>query len=202
MALVAKNYDHLLGKLPGLSEKQLKAHFGLYQGYVKKLNEIQEKLKGIDRSTANYSFSDYSELKRREAVAFNGSFLHEMYFENLSPQGGEPSRGVQDAIQKAFGSREAWEADLKAAASSTPGWVLLTFNRIDGELHHYILFEHHIGLPVHQEPILALDCWEHAYMIDYGTTKGEYLASFMKIIDWNVVNTRFDAHPRAIGASR
>ncbi len=202
MSVVARNFDHLLGKLEGLSEKQLKAHFGLYQGYVKKLNEIQEKLKGIDRSTANYSFSEYSELKRREAVAFNGAFLHEMYFENLSPQGGEPSKELADAIKKSFGSHPTWEADLKAAATSTPGWVILTHSRVDHELHHYILFEHHIGYPVHQEPILALDCWEHAYMIDYGTTKGEYLSTFVKCIDWNVVNKRFAGISRAAGAAR
>jgi Fe-Mn family superoxide dismutase len=193
MTVVAKNYDHLLGKLPGLSEKHLKAHFGLYQGYVKKYNEIQEKLKTIDRSTANYSFSEYSELKRREAVAFNGTFLHEMYFENLSAQGGGPSNELMNAIKKSFGSREVWEADIKAAASSTPGWVLLTRNRVDNELHHYVMYEHHIGYPVFQDPILALDCWEHAFMIDYGTTKGEYLATFIKCIDWNEVNKRFAA---------
>jgi Fe-Mn family superoxide dismutase len=202
MVVVAKNFDHLLGRLEGLSEKQLKAHFGLYQGYVKKLNEIQEKLKTIDRGTANYSFSEYSELKRREAVAFNGAFLHEMYFENLSPGGGEPSRELAEAIKKSFGSPAAWETDLKAAATSTPGWVILTFNRVDHELHHYVLFEHHIGYPVHQEPILALDCWEHAYMIDYGTTKGEYLAAFLKCIDWKVVNKRFAGIPRAVDAGK
>lgn len=193
MLVVARNFDHLLGKLEGLSEKQLKAHFGLYQGYVKKLNEIQEKLKTADRSTANYSFSEYSELKRREAVAFNGAFLHEMYFENLSAGGGAPSSALADAIKNSFGSHDAWAADLKAAATSTPGWVILTKSRVDHELHHYVMFEHQIGYPVHQEPILALDCWEHAYMIDYGTTKGEYLATFLKCIDWNVVNKRFAA---------
>lgn len=193
MVMVAKNYDHLLGQLEGLSEKQLEAHLGLYQGYVKKLNEIWEKLKPIDRSTANYSFSEYSELKRREAVAFNGAFLHEMYFENLSPSGGEPSAELAEALKKSFGSREDWATDLNAAALSTPGWVVLTHSRVDHTLHHYVLFEHHIGYPVHQEPLLALDCWEHAYMIDYGTTKKEYLATFLKNIDWSVVNKRYAA---------
>jgi superoxide dismutase, Fe-Mn family len=202
MIVVARNFDHLLGKIEGLSEGQLKAHFGLYQGYVRKLNEIQDKLKSIDRSTANYSFSEYSELKRREAVAFNGTFLHEMYFENLSPKGGEPSNELADAIKKSFGSRDAWATDLKAAGASTPGWVILTYSRVDHELHHYILFEHHIGYPVHQEPLLALDCWEHAYMIDYGTTKGDYLSTFLKNIDWNIVNKRFAMISEAASAAR
>ena len=64
---------------------------------------------------------------------------------------------------------------------------------MDGKLHNYILFEHHIGLPVHQEVILALDCWEHAYMIDYGTKKPDYLETFLKNVDWKVVGERLKA---------
>ena len=80
---------------------------------------------------------------------------------------------------------------MKAAASSTPGWVLLTKNNVDWQLHTYIMFEHHIGLPVNQEIIFALDCWEHAFMIDYGTNKAEYLKAFFENVDWNIVSKRF-----------
>lgn len=191
MAHQVKNFDHLLGQLKGISEKQLKAHLGLYQGYVNKLNEIEKKLEAADRGATNYSFGEYSELRRREAVAFNGAYLHELYFSNLTGKDTKPSGDLQKAIERDFGSTGAWEKDLKAAATSTPGWVLLTRNRVDGKLHHYILFEHHIGLPVHQEVILALDCWEHAFMIDYGTSKGDYLAAFLKNVDWTVVSDRF-----------
>ena len=71
MAHTNKNFEHLLGECKAfLSEKQLQAHFTLYQGYVKKLNEIEEKLAKADPTTANYSFSEYSELRRREPVAY------------------------------------------------------------------------------------------------------------------------------------
>lgn len=187
-----RDFSALLGQLDGISDAQLEAHFGLYAGYVKKLNEIEEKLISADRSATNYSFGEYSELKRREVVAFNGTYLHELYFENLGG-GSEPSPELKAAIESAFGSMEDWEADIKAAAASTPGWVLLTWNEKDQSLHHYIMYEHHIGLPVHQRPILALDCWEHAFMIDYGTKKGDYLAAFVKNVNWDVVNERFAA---------
>ncbi|MFQ5620610.1 MAG: superoxide dismutase [Candidatus Nanoarchaeia archaeon] len=193
MAREARNFDNLLGELVGISDEQLKAHFGLYNGYVKKLNEIEEKLKTQDKSATNYSFGEFSELKRREAVAFNGMFLHELYFENLAKDGGEPSLELKKVIDEAFGSWEAFELDLKSSAASTPGWVVLTKNKTDGKLHTYILYEHHIGLPVHQEIILALDCWEHAFMIDYGTKKSEYLAAFMANVNWSKVNERFNA---------
>ena len=86
MARTPKNYEHLIGKVEGLSETQLKAHFTLYAGYVNKLNEIEEKLGKVDK-TANYSYAEYSELRRREPVAYNGTFLHELYFDNLGGAG-------------------------------------------------------------------------------------------------------------------
>lgn len=187
-----KNYDYLIGNIKGITEKQLIAHFGLYKGYVNKLNEIQEKLKIQDRSAANYSYGEFSELKRREAVAFNGSYLHEKYFDNMGAAG-TPSSELKKAVEKAFGSWEAFEKDVKSSAASTPGWVVVTKNKQDGLVHTYIMYEHHIGLPVDQEIIMALDCWEHAFMIDYGTDKASYLKTFFENINWDVVNKRFSA---------
>ena len=185
------SFDHLIGQVDGLTEAQLTAHFGLYAGYVKKLNEIEEKLATTDPSMSNYSFGAFSELKRREAVAFNGAYLHQLYFENLAPDRGQVSDALKGAIEADFGGQAAFEAQMKGAAVSTPGWVLLTFNRIDRKLHSYILYEHHVGLPAHQEILLALDCWEHAFMIDYGTKKPDYLAVFFRNVNWNVVNDRY-----------
>ena len=190
MQHIQKDFSHLKGKLAGFSDAQLDAHFTLYGGYVKKLNEIEEKLKGIDRALANYSYGEYSELKRREAVAFNGSYLHEMYFDNLG-EGGSISAELKAAIEASFGSIEAWEADLKACGGSTPGWVITTFSQVDKTVHNYIMFEHHIGLPVQQKIIMTMDCWEHAFMIDYGIKKADYLTAFIKNINWKVLNERF-----------
>lgn len=193
MAHTAKDFSGLLGTLQGLSDAQLQAHFTLYEGYVKKINEIEEKLMTVDRSLANYSFGEYSELKRREAVAFNGTYLHELYFENMKGMPTEGSAQLKAALEASFGSMENWEKDMRAAAASTPGWVLLTFNKMDKKLHHYIMFEHHMNYPVHQVPLMALDCWEHAFMIDYGIKKPDYLNAFMKNLNWDVMNERFAA---------
>ncbi len=191
MAHKAKNFEHLVGSVKGLSEKQLRAHFGLYNGYVAKLNEIEDKLRSVDRKAANYSFGEFSELKRREAVAFNGTYLHEKYFENLNGKKTEPAPELVKAIEDAFGSWDNWVADVKATAASTPGWVLLTYNRRDGKVHDYVMYEHHIGLPVDQEVLMALDCWEHAFMVDYSTDKGSYLNTFFDNVDWEVVSKRY-----------
>ncbi len=195
MPHAAKDFSHLKGSLDGFSDKQLDAHFTLYGGYVAKLNEIEEKLKTADRSKANYTFNEYSELKRRECTAFNGSYLHQLYFENLSGKGGEPSDALKRLATAAFGSWDAYVADLKGSAGSTPGWVLTTKNRVDGSLHNYVMYEHHIGLPAHQDVVLALDCWEHAFFIDYGVKKADYLGAFLKNANWTEVNKRLAALP-------
>ena len=191
MAHLAKDFSGLAGTLQGLSDKQILAHLKLYEGYVKKINEIEEKLMTVDKSLANYSFGEYSELKRREAVAFNGTYLHEMYFENMIGTPTESSDAFKAALEKAFGSMANWETDMRAAAASTPGWVLLTWNMVDKALHHYIMFEHHMNYPVHQVPIMALDCLEHAFMIDYGIAKPDYVNAFLKNLDWKVLSDRF-----------
>ena len=194
MMHTVKSFPALEG-LTGFSQGQIAAHLKLYEGYVKKINEIEEKLVTVDRGLSNYSFGEYSELKRREAVALNGAYLHEMYFEGLGG-GGEASLGeggLKSALLDSFGSMEEWEKDLRAAAGSTLGWVLLTFSKIDEKLHHYIMFEHHIGLPVHQVPIMALDVWEHAFMIDFGISKPDYVSAFLKNLNWGKVEERFAA---------
>ena len=119
--------------------------------------------------------------------------MHEIYFENLTGEKTEPSADLKNVAVAAFGSWENFIADVKAAAGSTPGWVLVTWNKVDKQLHTYIMFEHHVGLPAHQEILLALDCWEHAFMIDYGIDKAAYLNAFFANVDWTMVQKRLAA---------
>ena len=192
MAYTAKNFDHLKGgAVKGLSDAQLDQHFTLYKGYIGKLNEIEEKLASADNTKPNYSFNEYTELKRREAVAFNGSFLHELYFENLGADA-TISAGLQAALG-AFGGKDKVIADLKACAMSGPGWALLTRNRRDGKLHTYFVAEHHLGLPIEQDLLIVLDSWEHAFMVDYGIARAKYLDAFIEAIKWSEISKRFGA---------
>ncbi len=192
MAYDAKNYDHLKGgKLKGLSDSQLDQHFTLYKGYVAKLNEIEGKLAEIDNTKPNYSFNEYSELKRREAVAFNGSFLHELYFENLGADS-DISPELAKALEAA-GGKEKVVADLKAAAMGGPGWAILTRNRRDNKLHTYFFAEHHLGVPIDQDLLLVLDSWEHAFMVDYGIKRPDYLNTFVDNIKWSEASKRLAA---------
>ena len=191
MAHTLRNYDHLIGKITGISEKQFRAHFTLYEGYIKKINEIEEKLKTINRVDANYSYNDYSELQRRRAVAFNGAHLHQLYFENLSPTRTQPGAELLAAITRDFGSLKNWVIDMKAALKSADGWVLLTRSRTQESLRNNVIEEHHRGILVEQDILLAIDGWEHAYMVDYGVNKGDYLQVIENSIDWNIASQRY-----------
>ena len=192
MAHAPINYDHLISECSAfLSENQLKAHFTLYQGYVKKLNEIEEKLAKADPSTANYSFSEYSELRRREPVAYNGTILHQLYFKNLGTPGSAPAEGLKKMIEASFGSWDAWIADVKGIVGSGHGWCLTTYDYNFSRIRNsQVQSEHHVGLLANQEIIIAIDAWEHAYFLDYGTKKPDYLAGALKHLNWTAIGDR------------
>jgi len=194
MTYEPKSYHQLKGgTLKGFSDSQLDLHIALYKGYLTKLNEIEEKLVGANNTKPNYSFNEYSELKRREAVAFNGSFLHELYFENLGPDS-----AISPKLRKALdaqGGKEKMLADLKATRLWGPGWALLTRNRRDGKLHTYFVAEHHLGLPIEQDLLVVLDSWEHAFMVDFGIKRPDYINAFMENLKWSEVSRRFGELP-------
>jgi Fe-Mn family superoxide dismutase len=188
-----KNFDHLLGgNAKGLSDTQLKAHFTLYQGYVKKLNEIREKLGSADRGAPNYSFNEFSELKRREPVAYNGTVLHELYFENIGNGSTQPNDASKKLIESSFGSFDAWIADTKAGLMSAHGWVVLVYDYAEGKLfNNLVRTEHDVGLFANVHVMAAIDAWEHAYFFDYQTKKADYVSNVLSGLNWDVLNQRF-----------
>lgn len=187
-----KNYEHLLLEAP-FSKAQLQAHFRLYEGYVKKLDEILRRLGNAERSTANYSFGEYSELRRREPVAYNGVVLHELYFDALGRKGAtHPEGGLKEEIVRSYGSWEGWLEDMKAAGTSCHGWALTVFDPVEGKLKTDLVHsEHHVGLFANASILVAMDVWEHAYMIQFGGDKAAYLSAYFESLDWNVVQGRF-----------
>ncbi|MBI2450869.1 MAG: superoxide dismutase [Parcubacteria group bacterium] len=177
--------------LPGLSEKQLKEHHDvLYAGYVKKLNEIEEKLKEASRAEASASYSQFRELKLEETFSLNGVKLHEGYFDNLGGKGEKPQGKILEIIERDFGTYENWEEDFKACGMSARGWVVLTYDLEEKKLHNYICDWHSQGGVWNTVALLILDVYEHAYFIDYATGRKNYIETFMKNIDWNFVNEK------------
>jgi Fe-Mn family superoxide dismutase len=192
MPYQAKNYSHLIG-MEGFSKQLLENHFTLYQGYVTNTNKLAETLSQMlkDGKTGT---PEYAELKRRFGWEFNGMRLHEYYFDNL---GGKEALGkntaLHEALEKHFGSYANWEADFKAAGSMRGiGWTLLYLDTSNGSLYNDWINEHDMGHLAGCVPIIVLDVFEHAYMIDYGLKRADYIAAFMKNINWKEASSRYD----------
>lgn len=183
MVYGVKNFDKLIG-IDGFSEQLLKNHFTLYQGYVNNTNKSIDILKNLK--------SEDAELKRRFGWEFNGMRLHELYFGNLV-KGGEDldkNSNLFKKIVEDFGSYEEWEKDFKSIASMRGiGWVVLCYDN-GGRLFNVWINEHDVGYLVGCVPLLVIDVFEHAFMIDYGLKKGDYIDAFFKAIDWGVVSDR------------
>ena len=178
--------------LPGLTEKQLAEHHDvLYVGYVKKTDEIREKLKTVDLTKANGTHSDLRELKLEEGFAVNGVRLHEGYFSALGGNGGKPTGNLLKMIEQDFGSYEKWEAEFKALGLCARGWVVLAFDWEDMKLHNYIADVHNHGGIWGCSTLMILDVYEHAYFLDYGTNRKGYIETFMKNISWKHAEGKF-----------
>jgi len=176
-----------------LSKRLLENHHMLYAGYVNKLNEIEERLLKADRGLANATFSELGELARQEPFAAHGIALHESYFGALTGNGlADAKLPVVKAIARDFGSFESWLTDFKARGMAARGWVVLAFNLLDGKLYNCSQDAHDKGGRWWCIPLLVMDVYEHAYFIDYGAKRKDYIEAFFANINWEVVSSRFD----------
>lgn len=187
MTYEAKNFESLLGT-KGLSDQLLKNHFTLYQGYVTNTNKVAEALLAMakDGKTAT---PEYAELKRRFGWEFNGMRLHEYYFENIVKDGKaiDKKTNLYKKIVSEFGSYENWEKDFKATGAMRGiGWIILYYDALEGRLFNTWINEHDVGHLCGAMPLIIMDVFEHAYMIDYGLKKADYIEAFFKAIDWTI----------------
>lgn len=185
-----KDFNQLLG-MEGFSEGLLKNHFTLYQGYVTNTNRLMETLGQMLRD-GKMSSPEYAELKRRLGWEFNGMRLHEYYFENLGGRGGTDRTGkLFKKISEDFGSYETWEKDFRATGMMRGiGWAILYQDSLTGRLINFWINEHEVGHPAGCTPILILDVFEHAFMIDYGLKRADYIEAFFKNIHWKIAESR------------
>ncbi len=190
MSYEPKEFSRLLG-MPGFSETLLKNHFSLYRGYVTNTNKALESLARM-AGEGNTGSPEYAELKRRLGWEFNGMRLHELYFDNLGGKGGSSVGGkLAERMTGQFGGVKTWEKDFRATGGLRGiGWTVLYQDPSDGRLFNLWINEHDVGHPAGGRPLLVLDVFEHAFMIDYGLKKADYIEAFFKNVDWTVVESR------------
>lgn len=190
MFYTAKDYSGLIG-MPGFSETLLKNHMTLYQGYVTNTNKVLDALAQSLRD-GKTGTPEFAELKRRLGWEWNGMRLHELYFDNLGGKAPLDAGGkLAGAIADHFGSREAWEKDFKAVGAMRGiGWAALYHDPASGRLMNFWINEHDVSHPAGCQPLLIMDVFEHAFMIDYGLKRADYIEAFFKSIDWAAVESR------------
>jgi Fe-Mn family superoxide dismutase len=190
MAYTAKDYSRLLG-MQGFSETLLKNHFTLYQGYVTNTNKLAETL-GQMLKEGKTGTPEFAELKRRFGWEFNGMRLHEYYFENLGGKEGlDKNSKLSKKMTEDFGNCEYWEKEFKSVGAMRGiGWAVLYQDSSTGKLINFWINEHDVGHPAGCNPILILDVFEHAFMIDYGLKRADYIEAFFKNIDWKAAEGR------------
>ena len=190
-----------LASLDGISDRQIAEHMTLYQGYVKKCNEIQERLPQADLAAANQNYSEIRELKLEQPFNLNAIMLHEAYFGNLGGQGTQPSDAVRGAMERYFGSVERWMEDMKAAGLAARGWVVTAFNWDDGQAYNISQDRHDMGALWSSSMLVVLDTYEHAYFLDYGTKRAPYIDAFFRNLNWDAINRRVESTLRMAGVS-
>jgi len=189
MAYTAKDYSALIG-LPGFSETLLKNHFTLYQGYVTNTNKVLDTLDAMLKD-GRAGTPEYAELKRRLGWEFDGMRLHEFYFENLGARSLNQGGALAKRLAADFGSYENWEKDFKATGAMRGiGWTVLYQDPTNGKLVNFWINEHDASHPAGCTPLLIMDVFEHAFMIDYGLKRADYITAFFNNINWNTVEGR------------
>jgi Fe-Mn family superoxide dismutase len=202
----ARQFD--LSGLKGISDETLEMHFKLYEGYVKETNKLTEKISEFisDGNVDQEEMPAYSELTRRLGFEYNGMVLHEYYFDNLKKGGGigDPAANTQfaKAAASTFGTYEIWKADFVGIGKMRGvGWAICNQNPANGRLSNHWITLHETGNIAGFSPILVMDVWEHAYLLDYKPAeRPKYIEAFFSNIDWSAVEQRLQKHTGARGA--
>jgi Fe-Mn family superoxide dismutase len=174
-----------------ISRRTMEEHYKLYEGYVKKSNEILEKLPSADLGGANQVYSHIRALKVELSFALNGMRNHELYFGHLGGDGKLQDGPLKEQLEKDYASIEQWQADLKASGIAARGWVWLCYDQRLKRLINYVGDTQNTYPVWFATPILALDTYEHAYFIDFGADRPGYIDAFTQVIDWSVVEAAF-----------
>ena len=184
-----KQFD--LSGLKGISDKTLEMHFKLYQGYVKETNKLTEKISEFlaDGKVDQEEMPAYSELTRRLGFEYNGMVLHEYYFGNMKRQGSvDPDKNstFRKLAEQSFGSYDIWKADFVGVGKMRGvGWAVCYQDPVNERLSNHWITLHEVGNVAGFVPVLVMDVWEHAFLLDYKPAeRPKYIEAFFSNIDW------------------
>jgi Fe-Mn family superoxide dismutase len=190
-----KKFD--LSGLKGISDNTLQVHFGLYEGYVKNTNLLNDQLaEQVKAGKAAGADPHFAELTRRLGFECNGMVLHEYYFENMTKNAGAaPSSAFGEAVAATHGDFDTWKKDFSAIGGMRGvGWAIAYYNPRAGRVSNHWITLHEVGNIAGFVPLLVMDVWEHAFLLDYKPAeRSKYIESFFANVDWAVVQQRLGA---------
>lgn len=199
-ARIATSYkpkSFALSGLTGISDKTLEMHFTLYEGYVKETNRLTERIAEFlrDGKVDQEEMPAYAELTRRLGFEYNGMVLHELYFGNMRRGGGgepQPKSSLRRAVEASFGTWEVWETDFTSIGKVRGvGWAICYQNPETGRLSNHWITLHETGNIAGFRPILVMDVWEHAFLLDYAPAdRPKYIEAFFSSIAWDAAEAR------------
>ena len=186
-----------LSGLQGISDETLEMHFKLYEGYVKETNNLTERISAFikDGNVDHEEMPAYSELTRRLGFEYNGMVLHEYYFDNMMANGsGDPAKASEfvKAAEASFGTYDIWKTDfVDIGKMRGVGWAICYQNPANGRLSNHWITLHETGNVAGFVPILVMDVWEHAFLLDYKPAeRPKYIEAFFSNIAWDAVEKR------------
>jgi Fe-Mn family superoxide dismutase len=184
-----------LSGLHGISDNTLAVHFGLYEGYVKNTNLLNEQIAGkLSAGAVSGADPGFAEITRRLGFEYNGMVLHEYYFDNMTSGGnGSPTSGaLHDAVVASFGDFETWKKDFAAVGGMRGvGWAIAYQDPKSGRISNHWITLHEDGNVSGYKPIVVMDVWEHAFLLDYKPAeRSKYIESFFANVDWSAAEAR------------
>jgi superoxide dismutase, Fe-Mn family len=187
-----KKWD--LHGLTGISDATLEMHFGLYEGYVKNTNLLNERLSELRVREENKGENPiFAELVRRLGFEYNGMRLHEYYFDNMAREPQTLSQGaLYNLLGEEFGGFDAWKRDFMAVGGMRGvGWAIAYYDLTNRRVTNHWISDHENGNIAGFVPVVVMDVWEHAWIKDYKPAeKGKYIEAFFKHIDWTACEAR------------
>ncbi len=193
----AKTFN--FGTLDGISQKQLDVHLKLYEGYVKFINVIDERQAEMMKDSAKYAY-ELGEVTRRIGFEWNGMRMHEHYFSQWEGAASPIQGGLEKALVAQYGSMDLWLARFKGIAMMRGvGWVVLSYDAVGKQFVNNFVADHELGQLNGLTTILALDMWEHAYMVDYvPAEKSKYVDAFFANLNGGIVSSRFTSYRKSM----
>ena len=183
---------------PAIIGDILELHHGKHHAtYVKGTNDTLEK---IAEARDKGALDGLVGLEKTLAFNLSGHLLHSIFWNNLSPDGGDkPEGALASAIDEHFGSFDKFKAQLTTATVGVQGsgWGVLAWEPVGQKLIITQVYDHHGNVGIGSTPILVFDAWEHAYYLQYKNVRPDYVTKLWDIVNWNDVAARLEAAKKA-----